>query len=58
VLHYGDYAGGKGLLDVMVIKIEYKNGLKIQRMQELGLKIPVASRNFYAYDRYIRVDGG
>jgi P-type Cu+ transporter len=33
-------------------------GLKIQRIQELGLQIPVASRSFYACCEHIRGVGG
>ena len=32
----------------------YATGLKIQRIQKLGLQIPVACRNFYAYNEHIR----
>jgi len=31
----------------------YATGLKIQRIQELGLKIPVTSQSFYEYSEQI-----
>jgi len=36
----------------------YASGLKIQRIQELGLQIPVAVYRFYTFNEHIREVGG